>query len=159
MANTKISQAYSKPALEATDMIPVASQGQLTAYHVTGQALFDSLPGATTASKGAVELATQAETKAGADCERAITPASLLGAIGPKMVAKGLIYIGYVENMNAVGIDLIYQQVCGRAMLNGDIAIWDGPYPDYGFYLGVYHSAAGKVYAFNLRDGSHLIIP
>jgi hypothetical protein len=134
MANTKISQAYSKPALEATDMIPVASQGQLTAYHVTGQALFDSLPGATTASKGAVELATQAETKAGADCERAITPASL-------------------------GIDLIYQQVCGRAMLNGDIAIWDGPYPDYGFYLGVYHSAAGKVYAFNLRDGSHLIIP
>jgi len=73
MANKKISQAASKASLEATDMIPLAAAGSTTAYHITGENLFGSLPAATDAAKGAVELDTQAETAAGTDSERAVT--------------------------------------------------------------------------------------
>lgn len=159
MANTKISQAYSKATLLLTDMIPVAMQGQLTAYHITGQALFDSLPAATTAEMGVVELATAAEAAAGTDTERALTPASLQGAISTVMLAPQLHYIGYVDPLGVNPICDLYESIVGRPVAHGDIMIWDGPAPDYGFYIGLFHSAAGKVYAFNMRDGTFVHFP
>jgi hypothetical protein len=158
MANTKISQAFNKPVLEATDMIPVAAQGALTAYHVTGQALFDSLPAATTASQGTVELATAAETKAGTDTERAVTPAGLIGSIGPKMVAEGMHYIGNVGNppLTAMQIANQFNTTVGRWVANGDVVIFSDN--SGGFYFTVFHSAAGRFYGFNLRDGSFVNI-
>jgi hypothetical protein len=154
MANTKISQAYSKATLDPTDMIPVAKQGALTAYHVTGQAVFDSLPQATTASKGVAELATAAETRAGTDTERVLTPASLDTAIGPTMIAGGVHYIGMVSALTAAAIDTQFNAVVGRALEHGDMMIFDGPAA--GFYVGFFHSAAGKVYGFNLRTGAYV---
>jgi hypothetical protein len=154
MANTKISQAYSKPTLEASDMIPVAKQGALTAYHVTGQALFDSLPPASTASKGVAELATAAEARAGSDTERALTPASLANAIGPKMVAAGIHYIDQVGGLTAAGIIAQFAVAVGRSAAHGDMMIFDDE--GGGFYLGIFHSAAGKVYGFNLRTGDYV---
>jgi hypothetical protein len=154
MANTKISQAYPKATLAVTDMIPVAAQGQLTAYHVTGQAIFDSLPAGTTASLGVVELATAAEAKAGVDTERALTPASLIGAIGKTMIAEGLHYIGDVDPLTALQIKTVFEAALGRTWEHGDIMIFDGPYPGYGFFFGIYHKPAGKVYCFNMRDGT-----
>jgi hypothetical protein len=154
MANTKISQAYAKPVLETTDMIPVAKQGALTAYHVTGQALFDSLPQATTASKGVAELATAAEARAGTDTERVLTPASLANAIGPKMVAAGEHYIGQVAALTAAAIAARFLTAVGRAMAHGDMMIFDDAAA--GYYVGFYHSGAGKVYGFNLRTGAYV---
>jgi hypothetical protein len=154
MANTKISQAYAKATLETTDMIPVAAQGQLTAYHVTGQALFDSLQPASTASKGVVELATAAEARAGTDTERALTPASLANAIGPKMVAAGEHYIGQVSALTAVAITTQFNTAVGRAMAHGDMAIFDDA--GGGFYVGFFHPAAGRIYGFNLRTGGYV---
>jgi hypothetical protein len=153
MTNTKISQAYSKPTLETTDMIPVAKQGALTAYHVTGQALFDSLPPASTASKGVVELATAAEAKAGTDVTRAVTPASLIGAIGPKMVAAGIHYIGQVTALTAAAITAQFATAVGRAAAHGDMMIFDDA--GGGYFVGFYHSGAGRVYGFNLRTGAY----
>jgi hypothetical protein len=155
MANTKISQAYSKATLETTDMIPVAKQGALTAYHVTGQALFDSLPAASTASKGVVELATNTETRAGVDTERAVTPASLANAIGATMVAAGIHYIGSVTlPLSAAAITAKFLATVGRAMAHGDMAVFDDS--GGGYTLGFYHSGAGKVYGFNLRSGAYV---
>jgi len=160
MANTKISQAYSKPDLEPTDMIPVAEQGALTPYHITGQALFDSLRPASTADRGVVGLATAAEAAAGADTERALTPASLANAIGPKMIADGVHYIGYHDYSpgSAVQVCNLFATAVGRAVAHGDMMIWDGGAPDYGFYVGFFHVAAGKIYAFNMRTGTFLSI-
>jgi hypothetical protein len=59
-------------------MIPVAASGDTTAYHVTGETLFASIPAAAEASKGIIELATVEEANLGADTERAVTPAGLL---------------------------------------------------------------------------------
>jgi hypothetical protein len=156
MANTKISQAYSKPTLETTDMIPVAKQGALTAYHVTGQALFDSLPPASTASKGVAELATAAEARAGVDTERTLTPASLANAIGPKMIAAGVHYIGQVGGMSAANIAATFAAAVGRAVAHGDMMIFDDEVG--GYYVGFFHSGAGKVYGFNLRTGAYISI-
>ncbi len=156
MANTKISQAYSKPTLETTDMIPVAKQGALTAYHVTGQTLFDSLPPASTASQGVVELATAAEAKAGTDIERAVTPASLIGAIGPQMIAAGVHYIGSVGALplSANQIATRFSTVVGRAIDYGDLVIFDDS--SGGFYITVFHAGAGRFYGFNLRTGAYV---
>jgi hypothetical protein len=154
MANTKISQAYSKSTLETTDMIPVAKQGALTAYHVTGQTLFDSLPPASTASKGVVELATAAEARAGSDTERALTPASLANAIGPTMVAAGILYIGQVSALTAAAISAQFATAIGRAVAHGDVMIFDDA--SSGYYVGFFHSGAGKVYGFNLRTGDYV---
>jgi hypothetical protein len=154
MANTKISQAYSKPTLDPTDMIPVAAQGQLTAYHVTGQALFDSLPAATTASRGVVELATAAEAKAATDTERAVTPASLLGALGPKHIGSAILFIGSPAALTAVAIGDAFVTAVGRQPLHGDLVVFSGPYPVYGFYFGLYSSGVGAFYCVNMHDGS-----
>jgi hypothetical protein len=154
MANTKISQALSKPALEPTDMIPVAAQGQLTAYHVKGQALFDSLPAATTASQGVVELATAAEAKAGTDTERAVTPASLIGAVGKTMIGSPLFFIGSTTALNAATIAGVFATAVGRNVAHGDLVVFSGPYPGYGFYFGVFNVEAGAFYCFDMHDGS-----
>lgn len=154
MANTKISQAYSKPALEATDMIPVAAQGQLTAYHVKGQALFDSLPAATTASKGVVELATAAEAKTATDTERAVTPASMLGALGPKHVGSCLFWIGAPATLTAGAIWNAFVAAVGRQPTHGDMVVFSGPSPIFGFYFGLYSSGLGAFCCFNMNDGS-----
>jgi hypothetical protein len=152
MANTKISQAYSKPALEETDMIPVAAQGLLTPYHITGEALFDSMRPATTAEPGVVELATAAEAAAGTDTERALTPASLQNAIGPTMVAPFLHYIGTVDPVTGGNIYTTFNSVVGRNPNHGDLVVFDGPSSE--FYFGLFHVPAGKFYCFNMRDGS-----
>jgi hypothetical protein len=121
MANKKISQAASKASLEATDMIPVAQAGSTTAFHITGENLFGSLPAATDAAKGAVELATQAETAAVTDTERAVTPASLVNAIGPKNLAVGHCFIGVVIGMTRVNINAAFLAKVGRVHADGDL--------------------------------------
>src|SRR5512146_3315999 len=78
MSDKTISQATAKTTLSTTDMIPVAAAGDNTAYHVTGETLFTSIPAAAEASKGIIELATVAEANLGTDAERAVTPAGLL---------------------------------------------------------------------------------
>jgi hypothetical protein len=78
MPDKTISEAQSKSTLEDTDMLPLAAANDDTAYKLTGANLFASLPAATTALKGRVELATAAEAAAGTDTERAVTPSGLL---------------------------------------------------------------------------------
>ena len=158
MANTKISQAYSKATLEATDMIPVAKQGALTAYHVTGQTVFDSLPPASTASQGVVELATAAEAKAGTDIERAVTPASLIGAIGPKMIAAGVHYIGSVSStpLTATKIAAQFNTAVGRAIAHADLAIFYDS--SGGFHIVIFHVQSATFLGFNLLTGAYVAI-
>ena len=154
MPNTKISQAYAKPSLAPTDMIPVAAQGQLSAYHVTGQALFDSLPAATTASRGVVELATAAEAKAATDTERVVTPASLLGALGPKHVGSPIFYIGSAAELTANSIAGKFVTAVGRQPVTGDMVVFSGPSPIWGFYLGLYNTGSGAFHCINMNDGT-----
>jgi hypothetical protein len=158
MANTKISQAWSKPALEATDMMPVAKQGSLQAYHVTGQTLFDSLPAATTASKGTVELATAAETQAGTDAERAVTPASLIGAIGPQNLVGGVHYIGSAgaPPLTATMIFNAFHTATGRNPAWGELIVCGDN--SGGFYLFFYHTATGAMMGFNLWTGAYMCV-
>jgi hypothetical protein len=151
MANKKISQAASKPSLEATDMIPVAAAGSTTAYHITGENLFGSLPAATDAAKGAVELATQAETAAVTDAERAVTPAGLANAIGPKNLATGHCYVGVAMTMTRLNINAAFLAATGREQADGDlITIKDGL--DYSYIL-MYDSSQATWYGMNLTLG------
>jgi hypothetical protein len=152
MANKKISQAASKASLEATDMIPLAAAGSTTAYHISGENLFGSLPTATDAAKGAVELATQAETAAGTDAERAVTPASLTNAIGPQNLAMGHCFIGVVASMTLANINAAFLAAVGRVHADGDlIAVKDAL--DYRYIL-LYDSARGGWYGMRVTDGT-----
>ena len=65
MPNKLISEASAKESLDTTDMIPVAKSGEATAYHVTGQTLFDSIPTASSSQEGIVEIATKIEINTG----------------------------------------------------------------------------------------------
>lgn len=90
MADKRISDAAAKPSLENTDMIPLAADGDNAAYHVTGETIFGSLPDATTAQKGRVELATEAEAASASDSVRAVTPSGLM----IKKTGSGAIIVG-----------------------------------------------------------------
>ena len=105
MPDTKISQATPKPSLDPADMLPVAAAGQNTAYHVTGETLFNSIPSASTAAKGAVELATGEETQAGTDETRAVTPAGLKS--------------GRVRLAQQLPAGAWYQEFTANALVNG----------------------------------------
>lgn len=79
MADTKISAATSTtPA--TTDLIPLERPGSAVARQATIAAIVQAQAASTTA-KGAVELATAAEAKAGSSSSLAVTPAGLAYAI------------------------------------------------------------------------------
>jgi hypothetical protein len=152
MANKKISQAALKPSLESTDMIPVAAAGSTTAYHISGENLFGSLPAATDAAKGAVELATQSETAAMSDTERAVTPAGLANAIGPKNLAAGHCYVGVAMTMTRLNINAAFLTATGREQADGDlITIKDGL--DYSYIL-MYDTSQATWYGMNVTLGT-----
>jgi hypothetical protein len=83
-----------------------------------------------------------------------LTPASLANAIGPKMVAVGEHYIGQASALTAAAITAQFATAVGRAMAHGDMAIFDDA--GGGYYLGFYHSGAGRIYGFNLRTGAFI---
>ena len=151
MANKKISQAASKASLESTDMIPVAQAGSTTAYHISGENLFGSMPNATDASKGAVELATQAETAAGTDAERAVTPAGLAHAIGPKNLAPGHCSIGVVLSLTLANLSAAFLAARGRAHGDGDLIVVRDAL-DY-MYMLVYDASTGGWFGTNASPG------
>lgn len=156
MANRKISQAASKASLESTDMIPVAQAGSTTASHITGENLFGSMPNATDAAKGAVELATQAETAAGTDAERAVTPASLANAIGPKNLAQGHCSIGVVMSLTLANIATAFLTARGRAHGDGDLIVVRDAM-DY-LYILAYDASTGTWFGMNVAAGTFVSV-
>ncbi|MBE0410662.1 MAG: hypothetical protein IBX69_13110 [Anaerolineales bacterium] len=129
MADVKISAATNKEQLISSDMLPLAAVGDNTAYKLTGATLFDSIPAATDTSEGVVELATQAETAAATDTERAVTPASLAGSVGPLMLMAGLLFVGRstFATLTKAEINTLFNTKFGRSPASGDlITIEDG---------------------------------
>lgn len=156
MANRKISQAASKASLESTDMIPVAAAGSITAFHITGENLFGSMPNATDASKGAVELATQAETAAGTDAERAVTPASLAKAIGPKNLAAGHCSIGVLLSLTLANLSAAFLAARGRSHGDGDLIVVRDAM-DY-LYILAYDASTGGWFGINAIAGTFVSV-
>ena len=156
MANKKISEATPKATLDNTDMIPLAASGSATAYHIKGEKIFDSIPAATTSAKGSVELATNAETQTGTDTERAVTPAGLAAAIGPKQMGAGFCYIGQVNlepaSLTAAAITTQFTTAAGRGPVEGDILVFADTY--FTLYFGIYDAGAGAFSVFNLDSGA-----
>ena len=158
MANKKISAALDKASLEATDMIPVAQAGSAQAWHVTGQTLFDSIPPATEASPGTVELATAAEVTAATDGARAVTPASLFGNLTIRHLANGALYIGQVTSINdKTGIGNLLTAITGLlAPQDGDLFLVRDNLDN--MYLFVFEGASGDFQGFNMTTGGHLTV-
>jgi len=123
MADVKISAATSRDTLESSDMIPLAVSGDGTAYKITGTALFDSIPSATETDEGVVELATQVETEAAVDATRAVTPAGLVGSVGPDMLQEAILYLGRsgLAALTVAEITTMFTTKFGRAPTDGDL--------------------------------------
>jgi hypothetical protein len=141
MANKKISEATAKSTLELTDKIPVAKEGDPSAYCVTGQTVFESIPAASASSKGVVELATQTETLAGTDTLRAVTPAGLIGALGPRNMAVAFTYMGRILDVPTTNLKILarFQATFGRLPYAGDIVTFDDE-TDSSYFLIFEHS-------------------
>lgn len=69
-----------------------------------GNAITDSISDATTTTKGVVELATDAETQAGTDTSRAVTPAGLASVVASESLA-GLLEIATTAEAQALTDD------------------------------------------------------
>jgi hypothetical protein len=123
MADVKISNATRREQLISSDMLPLAAAGDNVAYKLTGSTLFDSIPAATDTARGIVELATQAETEAAADTERAVTPASLASSVGPAMMASALLSVGRstLATLTRANINTLFNTKYGRAPAMGDL--------------------------------------
>lgn len=75
MANKKISELTLR-APTGVEMVPAEVSADTTPYYFTTQGMMNALV-ATETAKGAIELATTTEAKAGVDTSRAVTPAGL----------------------------------------------------------------------------------
>ena len=135
-------------------MVPVAKSGDNRAYHVTGQALFASIPAANTAERGTVELATATETKAAADGQKAVTPASLVGAIGLKNFGSAFLYIGRIMDPPTTYIKIrdMFWSALGRLPVTGDALVVADE--DDVFYFLIYESGGGKFFGFQITGNT-----
>jgi hypothetical protein len=163
MADIKISEATYKEELESSDMIPLAVTGSSKAYHLTGGALFGCLPLATTTDEGIVELATKAETEAATDTARAVTPASLAGAIGAAHLGEAILYAGRstLTALTRAEITTMFTAEFGRAPVTGDLItiedksdrthmlIWSSTYGGwFGIQLDTWLTDTGRFKSF-----------
>jgi hypothetical protein len=123
MPDVAISGATAKASLVNSDMIPVAASGSTTAYKVTGETLFNSIPQASTSVQGKVELATAAETRAATDTARAITPAGLANSVGPKQLYPGFCFAGKLAVRPPTGVTIYnkFLATFGRVIADGDV--------------------------------------
>lgn len=152
MTGKKINEAIPKTALEDSDMLPVAAADDGETYHLSGAALFASLPAAAAGRRGVVELATQEETLLAADAERAVTPASLRSAVGAAHLAPGWCYAGQVAPpLTASRLLAAFQARFGRPAANGDLATFADT--DQALYLLSWSAAAGAWWGANLSSG------
>ena len=155
MADKKISQATPKLSLEAGDMLPVAGAGDDETYHITGQALFDSLPRASSSAAGMVELATQAEVAAAEDASRAVTPAALAGALGPRCLAAGWCFIGALAApLTRSKISAAFLAAFGRAAQQGDLCTALDSESD--LFILAWNAAAGAWEGMNASQGANV---
>jgi hypothetical protein len=121
MPDIKISQTTPRPALLGADMLPLADPNDPTPYHIKGQTLWDTFPAANQSRPGQVELATGAETRAGADDSRAVTPAGLAGAIDAPKLADAFLYAGQIVGLNRANLSSAFTSIHGRAAVAGDV--------------------------------------
>jgi hypothetical protein len=143
MATKLISEATTKSSLASTDMIPIAAAGEATAYHVTGEGLFDSLPAATTEISGVVELATYGEVAAGTADK--IPDASQLALFEQSNDARQADTGG--DTRGAASVDLQVTRSNADEIAEGDYGFIGGgadnkiePESDYGAIVGGYQN-------------------
>ena len=146
MANKLISEATSKTTLDAVDMVPVAKSGEATAYHITGQVLFDSIPDADASTKGKVELATDGEIAAGT-ADKVVEAGGLAGALA----GSHLVTIGSAPPTVGV-IDAAFATEFDRSKANGDLITLEDSNGD--LYILVYDSSNTAWHGMNATDGA-----
>lgn len=123
MLPKRISDTTPISALAAEHCIPVAVPDDPTAYHITGSALLDSIPHASTTERGLLFLATPAETRAALVSDHAITPASLAYAIGPRHLGANWCSLGRVNRaaLTAAEISAYFRSAFNRSAVQGDL--------------------------------------
>ena len=80
-----------------------------------------SVPDASTTVEGIVELATQAETLAGSDAVRAVTPAGLVGSISTNKIVDDAVTTAKILNANVTDAKLATDSVTTVKILNGNV--------------------------------------
>lgn len=109
-----------------------ATDGQVLAYNLDAH-LWQPVDGGTTATDattdqaGVVELATDAETAAGTDATRAVTPAALQAALTNVAAAGGLLLLSKYCTGDGTDEATDLQQAFTDAATNGKVLVWDVP--------------------------------
>ena len=146
MATKLISEAAAKATLDDTDMVPVAKSGEGTAYHVTGAALFDSIPSASTSVEGKAELATAGELAAGTSGKVVEAGTLSAGLAGSHFIDLG-------STPPTLGtINTAFASTFARAQAEGDLITLKDSSNDY--FILVYDTETTAWSGINATDGA-----